>query len=45
MELAELHELHERVCHAFVKADETRNAPILAVLRSSEQAPKRASSP
>lgn len=33
MELAELSEDYERVCHAFLRADEATNGPILAQLR------------
>lgn len=33
MELAELSEDYERVCHAFLKADEARNGPVLAGLK------------
>ena len=33
MELAELSEDYERVCHAFLRADEANNAPVLANLK------------
>lgn len=35
LELAELNESYELLCHAFLKADETKNAPILAKLQSN----------
>ena len=33
LELAELSEDYERVCHAFLRADEANNAPVLANLK------------
>lgn len=35
LELVELSESYELLCHAFLKSDEAKNAPILAKLQSS----------
>ena len=35
LELAELNESYDLLCHAFLKADEAKNAPIIAKLQNS----------